>query len=193
MNYQFSTSAFALPLTLLLIVLSVMLNFIGISAFLVYFLFIKFFFPIAISMRIHRLQEQGLALTLTEESQWITYIHGLPAIEKRAALKNPCFFSPERTRQFFYRSFLAKLCLQIACVVILVSETISSQNDGILIISLLVFTGLGYGCVKSAVALYQICQGDMRCDPLETQTGTLWFQCFLPLNDGHTPALSKLL
>ena len=92
MNYQVLPLFFMRITTLLFFFIAVGLSFIGVSALICYFILLGIFFPVAIAMRLHQLNESGLTLVLTENSQWTTYIYGFPAQEQRSILKNPCFF-----------------------------------------------------------------------------------------------------
>ncbi|HHC5224496.1 hypothetical protein M5R23_18625 [Citrobacter freundii] len=100
MNYQIFPLFFMRITALLFFLLAVGLSFIGISSLITYFVLIGIVFPVIVSMHLHRLNEAGTALTLTENTQWMVYIHGFPAQEQRSVLKNPCFFSQARLRQF---------------------------------------------------------------------------------------------
>lgn len=122
MNYQLFSPFFTKVIMLLIALLCIVLASFGISAPFCYIVFIGIIFPVAISMRIHRLNETGTALTLTESSHWIVYIHGFPAEEQREVLKNPCFWSTERVKQFFLRGLAGKVILQLACLALLVNE-----------------------------------------------------------------------
>ena len=75
MNYQVFPLIFMRITTLLFFFIAVGLNFLGVSALICYFVLVGVAFPIAISMRLHRLNESGLALTLTENSQWLIYLY----------------------------------------------------------------------------------------------------------------------
>jgi hypothetical protein len=112
MNYQIFPLFFMRITALLFFLLAVGLSFIGISSLITYFILIGIVFPVIVSMHLHRLNEAGTALTLTENTQWMVYIHGFPAQEQRSVLKNPCLFSQARLRQFFIYGFSGKLCLQ---------------------------------------------------------------------------------
>ncbi|MCP9660433.1 hypothetical protein [Escherichia fergusonii] len=66
MNYQLFSPFFTKVIMLLIALLCIVLASFGISAPFFYIVFIGIVFPVAISMRIHRLNETGTALTLTE-------------------------------------------------------------------------------------------------------------------------------
>ena len=70
MNYQLFSPFFTKVIMLLIALLCIVLASFGISAPFFYIVFIGIVFPVAISMRIHRLNETGTALTLTESSHW---------------------------------------------------------------------------------------------------------------------------
>ena len=73
MNYQVFP-LFTRTITLLFFLIGFAFCLFGISALLTYSIVVGLFFPVGISMRLHRLNETGLALTLTEDTRWITYI-----------------------------------------------------------------------------------------------------------------------
>lgn len=176
MNYQVFPLLFTRITTLLLFFLALGLSFIGISSLLSFYIVVGVVFPLIISMRLHRLNETGAALTLTENSQWMTYIHGFPAQEQRSVLKNPCFFSEPRLRQFFIASFSGKLCLQIACLAILAHEAANQANT---IVVLLVLMILLVYISKSIWILFRLITGKWLCESLATDSGSVWFQGFL--------------
>ncbi|MDE9617019.1 hypothetical protein [Citrobacter portucalensis] len=190
MNYQVFPLIFMRITTLLFFFIAVGLNFLGVSALICYFVLVGVAFPIAISMRLHRLNESGLALTLTENSQWIIYIHGFPAQEQRSVLKNPCFFSQARLRQFFIISFSCKLCLQVACIGILVCDYNHDGNvAGVLfvLICLLAFAG------RSLYWLSGIIGNKWQYETLTTDTGSVWYQGFSPKGEGRETLFSRLI
>lgn len=176
MNYQVLPLFFMRITTLLFFFIAVGLSFIGVSALICYFILLGIFFPVAIAMRLHQLNESGLTLVLTENSQWTTYIYGFPAQEQRSILKNPCFFSPKRLRQFFIAGFSGKLCIQIGCFVILACDYANGGNaiaTLFALICLLLFAG---SCVWS---LYRVAVNQWHCEDLVTDTGTVWYQGFI--------------
>ena len=189
MNYQIFPLFFTRVGTLLFFLIAVGLLFFGVSALISYFILVGIVFPVLISMRLHRLNESGLTFVLTETSQWMIYIHGFPAQEQRAVLKNPCFFSPQRLRQFFIAGFSGKLCIQIGCFIILAYDY---ANDGdaiatlVALVCLLLLTG---NCVRS---LYRVITNQWRCEDLTTDTGTVWYQGFIH-NGGLKVTLLKQL
>ena len=190
MNYQIFPLFFTRIITLLFFLIAVGLTFIGVSALLSYFFLVGVAFPVVISMRLHRLNESGLALTLTENSQWIIYIHGFPAQEQRSVLKNPCFFSQARLRLFFIASFSCKLCLQIACIAILIYDYTHGGNvAGVLfaLVCLLAFTG------RCLYWLSRIIGNKWQCETLTTDTGSVWHQGFSPKGEGRETLFSQLI
>ncbi|MCU6174617.1 hypothetical protein [Citrobacter cronae] len=181
MNYQVFPLFFMRIATLLFFFIAVGFHFLGISALISYFFLVGVAFPVAISMRLHRLNESGLALTLTENSQWITYIHGFPAQEQRSVLKNPCFFSRERLRQFFIAGFTGKLCMQIVCIAILMRDY---TNGGNALAALFALIFLIAFATRNISWLYRIITNKWQCEALTTDTGSIWYQGFLPKGKG---------
>ncbi len=102
MNYQTTTLWFYSPYHLLLVVAVIAATFLGLTAPILYFLVIGLLFPVLVSMRLHILSENGKATLIKEREEWMVYVQGIPVHETRASLKNPCFSTPERLRQFFY-------------------------------------------------------------------------------------------
>lgn len=74
MNYQVFP-LFTRTITLLFFLIGFAFCLFGISALLTYSIVVGLFFPVGISMRLHRLNETGLALTLTEDTRWIDNLH----------------------------------------------------------------------------------------------------------------------
>lgn len=107
MNYQVFP-LFTRTITLLFFLIGFAFCLFGISALLTYSIVVGLFFPVGISMRLHRLNETGLALTLTEDTRWITYIHGFPAKEQRDVIKNPCFGQQKERGNFFFAALRAR-------------------------------------------------------------------------------------
>ncbi len=176
MNYQVFP-LFTRTITLLFFLIGFAFCLFGISALLTYSIVVGLFFPVGISMRLHRLNETGLALTLTEDTRWITYIHGFPAKEQRDVIKNPCFWSTERTRQFFLRCFASKMILQAACIAIL---------------ALLALLFLLYMSGKSAYSFYLLATNQWQCESLTTSGGSIWYQGFLPKKEGKDTLFARL-
>ncbi len=122
MNYQ--TTAFPLysPLYILLGVFCLALAFFGFPAPFLYGLLMGIVFPVLVSMRLHTLSEKGQATLLSEVSNWKVYMQGIPLEEQRSSLKNPCFRTPERLQQFFWRGFIARLLLQLMALALLIHQ-----------------------------------------------------------------------
>ena len=189
MNYQVFPLLFTRITTLLFFLLALGFSFIGLSALLSYIILIGVAFPIIISMRLHRLNETGVALTLTDNTRWITYIHGFPAQEQRTVLKNPCFFSEARLRQFFLFGFSGKLCLQTLSIFILIRDYTNGANA---LFSLLVLVIL-VACISQSIwTLYQLITGKWLSESLTTDSGSTWFQGFLGEGSKRTTLFKQL-
>ena len=192
MNYQVFP-LFTRTITLLFFLIGFAFCLFGISALLTYSIVVGLFFPVGISMRLHRLNETGLALTLTEDTRWITYIHGFPAKEQRDVIKNPCFWSTERKRQFFLRCFASKMILQAACIAILACDVLSSEGDAVTaILALLALLFLLYMSGKSAYSFYLLATNQWQCESLTTSGGSIWYQGFLPKKEGKDTLFARL-
>ncbi|MBS1204262.1 MAG: hypothetical protein H6R25_1161 [Proteobacteria bacterium] len=122
MNYQ--TTAFPLysPRYILLGVFCLALVFFGLSAPFLYGLLMGIVFPVLVSMRLHTLSQHGQATLLSEISNWKVYMQGIPLEEQRASLKNPCFRTPKRLQQFYWRGFIARLILQLMTLGLLIQQ-----------------------------------------------------------------------
>jgi len=190
MNYQILPLFVTKITTLLFLFIALLLSFFGVSALLCYFILIGIAFPVVISMRLHRLQASGVALTLAEDSQWIIYIYGFPAQEQRSVLKNTCFSSHARLRQFFILGFSGRLCLQIACIAILIQEYI---NGGNVIATLFALTFLVTLAGKGVHSVYRVIGNHWQCESLTTSTGTIWYQGFISKGQTKEPLLDELV
>lgn len=194
MNYQTSALLFYKPLYLVLGSLAIIGTLFGYSSVLGYLLLAGLVFPVVVSMRIHRLNESGTALTIKENSEWLVYVHGLPVREQRAILGNPCFLSPRRTRQFFLRGFLARLAIQVACLVMLYQQfqahdltTLSVAIAGISLLALLfVFS-------RTLLALRQLLTDSFRTEIVTSPTGSVWYQGFFSRGEARSAGLERLL
>ncbi|OAT34066.1 putative inner membrane protein [Buttiauxella brennerae ATCC 51605] len=194
MNYQIFSPFSNRLSTFFVFVLSIVSAWLGLSAPVSYFFLLGFVFPIIISMRLHRLNETGTAYTLTENTHWTIYLYGFPSQEQRAVLKNPCFWSSDRIKQFFIRSFVAKSLLQCACLTILAQERIKlAQNPMLVIIALPVLLCLLYAVGKSLYMLYLIMTDKWQCESLVTETGSVWYQGFMEKDGVREPLFSRLL
>ncbi|OAT24806.1 hypothetical protein M976_04267 [Buttiauxella ferragutiae ATCC 51602] len=195
MNYQIFSPFSNRISTLIAFLLSVALAWFGLSAPLSYFFLLGFIFPIIISMRLHRLNETGTAYTLTENSHWTIYIYGFPTQEQRAVLKNPCFWSSDRIKQFFVRCFVAKTLMQCASIAILAQDFIKPERTTpmLVMIALPVLLCLLYAVSKSTYMLYLIMTNKWQCESLVTETGSVWYQGFLETEGVRQPLFSRLL
>ncbi|HFZ1709421.1 TPA: hypothetical protein ACIJWR_002400 [Citrobacter sedlakii] len=194
MNYQIFPFIFTRTAMLFLFVFAVVLTFFNLSALLTYLILVGLFFPIGISMRLHQLNETGVALTLTEKTHNITYIHGLPAHEQRVVIKNPCFWSKKRIQQFYIFSFLGKLILQGFCIAILAREyLLTGANAATDIVALLILVYMLSMSGRSAYMLYRIATHRWRCEPLTTSSGSVWYQGFLFEGNNRVTLFERLL
>ena len=193
MNYQPFSPFFTRLSHLLLFVVCVGFLFCGLSAPFCYFILSGLFFPIVVSMRLHRLNESGSALTLTENTQWIAYIHGFPAQEQRAVLKNPCFYSVDRLRQFFIRCTVGKIALTLAGLGILAHEFMYPKSDPVpLTLACVVLLGLLYAMGKHFYLLYLLINNRWESELLTTRTGSIWYQGFITTKRGREPMFNRL-
>lgn len=122
MNYQTTVFPIYSPRYILLSIVCLALTFFGLSAPFLYGLLIGLVFPLLVSMRLHTLSQRGQVTLLSEKSHWQVYLQGIPLEEQRSTLKNPCFRTPERLQQFFWRGFLARLILQVVILGLLMQQ-----------------------------------------------------------------------
>ncbi|EEV5546154.1 TPA: hypothetical protein J4P89_003206 [Escherichia coli] len=194
MNYQLFSPFFTKVIMLLIALLCIVLASFGISAPFFYIVFIGIVFPVAISMRIHRLNETGTALTLTENSHWIVYIHGFPAEEQREVLKNPCFWSTERVKQFFVRGLVGKVILQLASLALLVNEYFrSTPGSGQDLLAAGVLFFILFSISKNFWTMYLLATDKWQCESLTTTSGSLWYQGFLCKGNRRITLFSRLV
>lgn len=189
MNYQVFPLLFMRVTTFIFFLLAIGLHFLGISALIYYFVIVGVAFPVGVSMRLHTLNDSGLALTLTENSQWMTYICGLPAQEQRSVLKNASFYSHARLRQFFIGGFSSKLCTQLGCFVILAYDYAHGGNAIAALFALICLLLFAGSCVWS---LYRVIANQWHCEDLTTDTGTVWYQGFIGDGERKVTLLKQL-
>lgn len=194
MNYQTSALWFYKPLYLIVTLFAILGTLFGFSAILGYLLLIGLVFPIVVSMRIHRLNESGNALTIKENSEWLVYVQGIPVREQRSILSNPCFVSPQRTRQFFLRGFVVRLAIQVTCLVVLYQqfqatpfETLSASIAGVSLLALL------YVLSRSLISLRQLIKGQFSMETVTSPMGSVWYQGFFSGGDARKAGLEQLL
>lgn len=166
----------------------------GISAPVFYVFFIGIIFPVIISMRLHRLSEAGTALTITEDLHWTTYIHGFPAQERLQVLKNPCFWSPQRVKEFFMSGIIGKIVLQCITIAILIHEYIPSPEPSIKeSLAAMVLMFIVYKMSRNLWTLYLIAANRWQCETLTTKSGSLWYQGFMKKGKKRVTLFSRLV
>ncbi|WP_342321576.1 hypothetical protein AAEY27_15480 [Kosakonia sp. BYX6] len=191
MNYQTTALWIYAPLYILIAVAGIGLSFFGLSAPIFYVICIGLIFPVIISMRLHTLSESGQATLMKETSNWTVYVQGIPVQEKRSSLKNPCFFTPQRTQQFFMRGFIARLCLQLVAVGMLIQQTLANpllSYYGLAAVFALLF--LLVPLYRTLMALREIYVGKWA---LQYVDATVGYQAFFIDKKGPGTALNKLL
>ncbi|WP_194206093.1 hypothetical protein [Superficieibacter sp. 1612_C1] len=193
MNYQLFSPFYTRLSHLLLLVVGLGFTFCGLSTPLFYFILSGLLFPVMVAMRLHRLNESGCALTLTESTQWIAYIYGFPAQEQRAVLKNPCFYSVDRLRQFFIRCAVGKTAMTLLSMGILAHEFLYPKNDPVTpSLACIVLLGLLYAMGKNFALLYTLIYNRWESELLTTRTGSIWYQGFITTKRGREPMFNRL-
>ena len=194
MNYQASAFWFYKPLYLIVGSLAFVSTVFGFAAVAGYLLLAGLVFPVVVSMRIHRLNEAGTVLTITENSEWLVYVQGIPVREQRSILKNPCFLSPQRTRQFFLRGFFIRLAIQVLCLVMLYqqfqAQPVTLFNALLAGISLL---ALLYVFGRSLIALKQLLSGQFTAEEMTSPTGSVWYQGYFVRGNTRHAGLEELI
>ncbi|MTH44910.1 hypothetical protein [Intestinirhabdus alba] len=194
MNYQILPLFFSHLSTLLFFLSAIGLTFFGLSAPVVYFILLVLVLPIGLSMHLHRLNETGTALTLSENVWWMTYVYGLPAPEQRAMLKNPCFYSTDRIQQFFIRGFAGKISLQLTCIAIHIYECFALEKEPLSIaLALLVLLFLLCALGRSAFTASLIVTGKWQSETLTTDSGSVWYQGVITKGTRRETLFSRLV
>ncbi|CNH88456.1 hypothetical protein [Yersinia pekkanenii] len=124
MNYQ-STSIWLYSVSFTVIAaISLFVTFFGLSAPIFYYLIVGLVFSVWISLHLHRMAEKGVVYLITEKTQWMVYVRGIPVQETRTSLKNPCFLSIAHSTSFFRRFLIIKLLLQAVTLYLALQQTI---------------------------------------------------------------------
>ncbi|EPD8593072.1 hypothetical protein ACSE7D_001884 [Yersinia enterocolitica] len=124
MNYQ-STSIWLYSVTFTVIAaISLFVAFFGLSAPIFYYLIVGLVFSVWVSLHLHRMAEKGVVYLMTEKTQWMVYVRGIPVQETRTSLKNPCFLSIVHLISFFRRFLVIKLLLQAVTLYLALTQTL---------------------------------------------------------------------
>jgi len=191
MNYQTTALWFYSPYHLLLVFAVIAATFFGLTAPILYFLVIGLLFPVLVSMRLHILSENGQATLMKEREGWMVYVQGIPVHEKRASLKNPCFSTPERLRQFFMRGFIARALIQLAAITMLLDQARANP--------LMSYEGLAAGTMlvllliplyRTACAISEVHAGKWALQEIDAATG---YQAYFVDNKQVKTALDRML
>lgn len=193
MNYQTSALWFYKPLYYLITLLSLGFTFFGLSSPLFYIMMAGLILPIVVSMHLHNLSEAGRAWLIKDRSNWIVYVNGIPVEEQRSSLNNPCFASVARLKQFYLRTFIGKLALQLIAVWMLFTQ--SNIAD------LVSYKGLAEGTIfclllliiVSTLKTLRVIQAQRwEIHPTTSSNGSQWYQAFFVKERQAQPALGKL-
>jgi len=191
MNYQTTALWFYSPYHLLLVFAVIAATFLSLTAPILYFLVIGLLFPVLVSMRLHILSENGKATLMKEREEWMVYVQGIPVHEKRASLKNPCFPTPERLRQFFMRGFIARAVIQLAAIAMLIDQARANP--------LVSYEGLAAGTMlvllliplyRTARAIPDVHAGKWALQEIDAATG---YQAYFVDNKQVKTALDRML
>lgn len=191
MNYQNTALLIYAPLYVLFVVIGFGLAFMGLSAPIFYGLCMGLIFPVAISMRLHTLSESGQALLLKETTHWTVYVQGIPVQETRSSLKNPCFSTPQRLRQFVMRTLIARLALQVASVALLTQQASANPlSIGYGVAALVALIILLVPLYRTVLLLRKMYNGEWALQQVEGVEG---YQAFFIDKKGAHTALDTLL
>lgn len=193
MNYQTSALWFYKPLYFLAVLLCIGCVFFGLSTPLFYVMMIGLFLPIVVSMRLHTLSEAGNAWLISDRSEWMVYVNGIPVQEQRSTLNNPCFSSAERLKQFYLRGFGSKLAIQVVAVVMLFNQakefewmSFTGLVEAILLCLLVILLA------STLKTFSQIRKQQWEVQAIAAKDGTQWYQAFFLNKQQAQPALSRL-
>lgn len=148
MNYQMTPLFFYSFRLILMGAVCLLLAFGGVNAPILYFILLGIVLALWVSLRLHRLADEGPVYLPAQKSEWMVYVQGIPVRETRSALGNPYFQDPLRLQNFFRRFFLIKLLMQMGILLLLLRQlTIFGFDNGyfmmiLLAIALLVTGGL---------------------------------------------------
>lgn len=165
----------------------------GVSAGLFFLLAMGLIFPLAVSIRLHQLTESGLVLIPLEYLGSQSAQDGSRQARFRRSLTNPCFFSPDRARQFFASALSVRLALQVGIMaMLLVQSRMLTPSLALLSVGL----GAGwllYGMVRSCVSLYAVLNRSWSVEQLVSDSQSEWYRAYLWWQNARMPALDTLL
>ena len=165
----------------------------GVSAGLFFLLCMGLIFPLAVSMRLHQLTESGLVLIPLEYLGSADTPGGSRQARFRRSLTNPCFFSPERARQFFARALCARLAIQLLSVGMLLAQSRALMLPLTLFSVALGAGWLLYGMARSLVSLHAVLNRSWSVEQLISDSQSEWYRAYLWWQNAKTPALDTLL
>ncbi|EPB3976797.1 hypothetical protein [Yersinia enterocolitica] len=204
MNYQ-STSIWLYSVTFTVIAaISLFVAFFGLSAPIFYYLIVGLVFSVWVSLHLHRMAEKGVVYLMTEKTQWMVYVRGIPVQETRTSLKNPCFLSIVHLISFFRRFLVIKLLLQAVTLYLALTQTLElAPSDtpymlwvivGLAIVIICFLISKMWLTAKSLLALQR---SEWLIEEIQRDSFS-YYQGFIIKNDksGHQilqPALTELL
>ncbi|CFR22177.1 hypothetical protein [Yersinia frederiksenii] len=104
--------------------LCMLVAFFGLTASIFYLLILGLVFSIWVSIALHHQTEKGFAHLITDKTQWMTYVQGIPVRETRSSLKNPCFITVARLSSFFTLFLIIKMLIQLALIYLALQQTL---------------------------------------------------------------------
>jgi uncharacterized membrane protein len=193
MNYQVVPFWFYSGKALLAVLAAIGLGVCGVSAAFFYCLLLALVWPVAVSMRLHQLAEKGVAMNPRRASQWMVYVQGIPVQETRQVLTNPCFALENRMRTFFLCAFTAKTLLQMALLLLLITQLAATVNLWIALAGVLFGAWLVYNTVDSIQALRSLARRQWVSEQWVSDSGSIWHRAALIGRKGPAAALERLL
>ena len=193
MNYQTTALWFYKPFYFLALLMCLGATFFGLSSPLFYIMMVGLALPVLVSMRVHTLSEAGKAWLVKDRSDWQVYVNGIPVQEQRSTLKNPCFSTPERLKQFYLRAFVCKLAIQLFALGMLWTQgreveliSLKALVEGIILFALLLIIA---STVKTLRAIFT---QKWELQSMTSDEGSHWYQAFFVDKKKAQPALGKL-
>ncbi|BEN40035.1 hypothetical protein PTR23_17675 [Serratia nevei] len=193
MNYQVVPFWFYSGKVLLAVVAAIGLGLCGVNAAIFYCLLFGIAWPVAVSMRLHQWVEKGVAMNPRQASQWMVYVQGIPVQETRQVLTNPCFALENQMRTFFLRAFAGKAVLQMALLLLLITQLAAVANPWMASAGAMFGAWLVYRSVDGTRALREVARQSWVSERLVTAHDTVWYRATFNGRKGTMAALDRLL
>ncbi|HAT5001566.1 MULTISPECIES: hypothetical protein [Serratia] len=193
MNYQVVPFWFYSGKVLLAVLAAIGLGLCGVNAAIFYCLLLGVVWPVAVSIRLHQLTEKGLAMNPRRDSHWMVYVQGIPVQETRQVLTNPCFALEYPMQIFFLRAFAGKTVLQMALLLLLITQLAAATYLWVALAGALFGVWLVYRTVDSVRALRDVARQRWVSEQLVTAHDTVWYRAAFNGRKDTVAALDRLL